>query len=110
MKTARNKQASLLLALLLSAVWLLPTQANSAIRSWRGADGAAVSPQAGCPVEVLREHLTVEIGGLPQPFADLPDASVTAEYTLLNPTEELAAASRCAVLSATRAQSPSSPR
>lgn len=88
MKTARNKQASLLLALLLSAVWLLPTQANSAIRSWRGADGAAVSPQAGCPVEVLREHLTVEIGGLPQPFADLPDASVTAEYTLLNPTED----------------------
>ena len=87
MKTARNKQAALLLALLLSAAWLLPAQANSAIRSWRGAEGVAVSPEAGCPVEVLREHLTLEIGGLPQSDGNRPDASVTAEYTLYNPTE-----------------------
>lgn len=81
---------AILLCLLFVGCSMLPAQANSAIKSWHGVNGSVLSAVDGCPVEVLNERLTIEVNEFPSGdgFSKVPDASVTAEYTLKNPTEE----------------------
>lgn len=84
---------AVLLCLLLAGGAVLPAGANSAMKTWRGVNGEALRAADGCPVEVLGETLTVDIGafpdaqGAPGNDASAGDASVTAEYTLKNPTD-----------------------
>lgn len=64
--------------------------ANSAPPYWFGTDASGVILNGDtCPVEVESEHLTLQIGDFPN-FSDPSSyrASMTAEYTFYNPTEE----------------------
>ncbi len=73
----------------------ISASANSAPAYWYGSDGTGVVPaEENCPVEVEREHLTLEIPTLPQASYssqeefDAYNARFTAEYTFYNPTDE----------------------
>lgn len=102
MKKAMWKtSAAVLIAALLAAAPAagaygnISASANSAPAYWFGTDGTGVVPaEEKCPVEVEREHLTLEIPTLPQAsYAsqeefDGYEARFTAEYTFYNPTDE----------------------
>jgi len=77
----------LLICTLLLSASVLPCFANSAVRDWEGATGlGVVSGDGECPIEVLHETLTFDIPHFPD-SADAYRASVSAEYTLFNPTD-----------------------
>ena len=79
-----------LTAVLLTLVFIVPVSANSAIKSWHGSSGnGAYIMDEDCPVICEREDLLFEIGSFPDAFEELQayDASVTAVYTLHNPTD-----------------------
>lgn len=102
MKENGKKIASALLAAALLAAapaagvcGKISASANSAPAYWYGSDGTGVMPaKENCPVEVEREHLTLEISTLPQTSYssqeefDGYNARFTAEYTFYNPTDE----------------------
>ncbi|MBO4919273.1 MAG: hypothetical protein J5365_03860 [Erysipelotrichaceae bacterium] len=79
---------------LLALLCVVPVSANSAIKSWSGSDGNGVyTMEEDCPVVCLKEDLIFDIGSFPLDYfgsveeLSAYDASVTAVYTLNNPTE-----------------------
>ncbi|MBQ6478805.1 MAG: hypothetical protein IJI44_05480 [Erysipelotrichaceae bacterium] len=73
---------------------IVPVSANSAIKSWKGSDGnGTYVMEKDCPVICEKEELIFDIGSFPSAyFKDAEefsayDASVTAIYTLHNPTD-----------------------
>ena len=88
MRQSSKSVFALLAAGLLCLTFWLPAAANSALKSWSGVDGAALSPAEQCPVRVARELLTIRVDRLPELTGTPGEADVTAEYTLENPTDE----------------------
>lgn len=95
-----KKRLVFLFAALAGVLFFLPPKsasasANSAPAYWRGADGmGVVATDGNCPIEVTREELTFDISTLPETNYETAEqfagyrASVTAEYTFHNPTQE----------------------
>lgn len=86
--------ASILLALLVCLLAVVPASANSGPRYWRGTGGTGVvSGQGECPLVVEHETLTFDVPELPQSYYESTeaflqyDAKVTAQYTFYNPTD-----------------------
>ncbi len=88
MRQSLKSVYALLAAGLMCFTFLLPAAANSALKSWSGVNGAALSPAEQCPVRVAREQLTIRVDRLPGLNGAPGEADVTAEYTLENPTDE----------------------
>lgn len=92
MKHLKHFLAGLLALLSLTGI-LLPANANSAIWIWEGEEnsGSMVTGE-GCPVVVEKELLTFDIQSFPMKELRKGNkdysASVTAEYSLYNPSEE----------------------
>lgn len=96
----RKKWLAVVSAAFAGVACLLPAQlssasANSAPAYWAGSDGmGVVATDGNCPVEVTREELTFDISTLPEKEYETAEqfanykASVTAEYTFYNPTDD----------------------
>lgn len=84
----------LVIAVILAMTCVVPVSANSAIKSWHGTDGnGAYAMDEDCPVVCEKEDLIFDIGSFPSSYfgskeeLQAYDASVTAFYTLKNPTD-----------------------
>ncbi len=82
------------ICVLLCALTILPTSANSAQSYWEGVSTSGVLTTEGeCPLVVEHETLTFDIGAFPSNlYGSIEDylaydASVTAEYTFYNPSD-----------------------
>lgn len=80
--------------LLLSAVFIQPTHANSAQRHWSGTDSSgALVKDKNCPLEVDKELLTFDVQEFPKNYYNSSEeflaytGKVTAEYTFRNPAD-----------------------
>ena len=80
--------------LLLSAVFIQPTHANSAQRHWSGTDSTgSLIKDKNCPLVVDREVLTFDVQELPKNYYSSAEeflaytGKVTAEYTFRNPAD-----------------------
>lgn len=79
---------------LLTMISVVPVSANSAIKSWHGTDANDTYViDEDCPVVCEKEDLVFDIGSFPSSYfgskeeLQAYDASVTAVYTLKNPTD-----------------------
>ncbi len=89
-----QKIKPLVIAVLLAMSCVFPVSANSAIKSWSGSDVNGVyTMEDNCPVVCVKEDLVFDINSFPSAFFNSQegifsyDASVTAVYTLNNPTD-----------------------
>ena len=88
-----RKIGVLFTAALVILMSVLPVSANSAIKSWSGSDVNGVyTMEEDCPVVCMKEDLVFDIKSFPSVFHSSEgfssyDASVTAVYTLNNPTD-----------------------
>lgn len=80
--------------LLLSAVFIQPTHANSAQRHWSGTDSTgALVKEKNCPLVVDKELLTFDVQEFPKNYYNSAEefltytGKVTAEYTFRNPAD-----------------------
>lgn len=80
--------------LLLSAVFIQPTHANSAQRHWSGTDSTgALVKEKNCPLVVDKELLTFDVQEFPKNYYNSTEefltytGKVTAEYTFRNPAD-----------------------
>lgn len=80
--------------LLLSAVFIQPTHANSAQRHWSGTDSTgALVKDKNCPLVVDKELLTFDVQEFPNNYYNSTEeflaytGKVTAEYTFRNPAD-----------------------
>lgn len=80
--------------LLLSAVFIQPTHANSAQRYWSGTDSTgALVKEKNCPLVVDKELLTFDVQEFPKNYYNSTEefltytGKVTAEYTFRNPAD-----------------------
>ena len=80
--------------LLLSAVFIQPTYANSAQRHWSGTDSTgALVKDKNCPLVVDKELLTFDVQEFPKNYYNSTEeflaytGKVTAEYTFRNPAD-----------------------
>lgn len=80
--------------LLLSAVFIQPTHANSAQRHWSGTDSTgALVKDKNCPLVVDKELLTFDVQEFPKNYYNSTEeflaytGKVTAEYTFRNPAD-----------------------
>ena len=80
--------------LLLSAVFIQPTHANSAQRHWSGTDSTgALVKDKNCPLVVDKELLTFDVQEFPKNYYNSIEeflaytGKVTAEYTFRNPAD-----------------------
>ena len=80
--------------LLLSAVFIQPTHANSAQRYWSGTDSSgALVKDKNCPLVVDKELLTFDVQEFPKNYYNSTEeflaytGKVTAEYTFRNPAD-----------------------
>lgn len=89
-----KKICTIICALTLLVVAILPTAANSAQVHWQGTDatGAIISDKS-CPVVVEKEVLTFDLEQFPESYYSNVDeylgytGKVTAEYTFYNPAD-----------------------
>ena len=84
----------ILTVLLLSAVFIQPTHANSAQRHWSGTDSTgALVKDKNCPLVVDKELLTFDVQEFPKNYYNSTEeflaytGKVTAEYTFRNPAD-----------------------
>ena len=80
--------------LLLSAVFIQPTHANSAQRHWSGTDSTgALVKEKNCPLVVDKELLSFDVREFPKNYYNSTEeflaytGKVTAEYTFRNPAD-----------------------
>ena len=80
--------------LLLSAVFVQPTHANSAQRHWSGTDSTgALVKDKNCPLVVEKELLTFDVQEFPKNYYNSTEeflaytGKLTAEYTFRNPAD-----------------------
>ena len=80
--------------LLLSAVFIQPTHANSAQRHWSGTDSTgALVKDKNCPLVVDKELLTFDVQEFPKNYYNSTEeflaytGKLTAEYTFRNPAD-----------------------
>ena len=80
--------------LLLSAVFIQPTHANSAQRHWSGTDSTgALVKDKNCPLVVEKELLTFDVQEFPKNYYNSTEeflaytGKLTAEYTFRNPAD-----------------------
>ena len=85
--------------LLLSAVFIQPTHANSAQRHWSGTDSTgALVKDKNCPLVVDKELLTFDVQEFPKNYYNNIEeflaytGKVTAEYTFRNPADYMVTA------------------
>ena len=95
MKEVKRKVITVIFTvLLLSAVFVQSTHANSAQRHWSGTDSSgALVKDKSCPLAVDKELLTFDVQELPKNFYSGTEdflaytGRVTAEYTFCNPAD-----------------------
>ena len=90
----RKAISVILTVLLLSAVFIQPTHANSAQRHWSGTDSTgALVKDKNCPLVVDKELLTFDVQEFPNNYYNSTEeflaytGKVTAEYTFRNPAD-----------------------
>ena len=90
----RKVITALFTALLLGAVLIQPTYANSAQRHWSGTDSTgALVKEKNCPLVVDKELLTFDVQEFPKNYYNSTEeflaytGKVTAEYTFRNPAD-----------------------
>ena len=90
----RKVITALFTALLLGAVLIQPTYANSAQRHWNGTSGTGtLVKDKDCPLEVDKELLTFDVQEFPKNYYNSTEeflaytGKVTAEYTFRNPAD-----------------------
>ena len=90
----RKVITALFTALLLGAVLIQPTYANSAQRHWSGTDSTgALVKDKNCPLVVDKELLTFDVREFPKNYYNSTEeflaytGKVTAEYTFRNPAD-----------------------
>ena len=95
MKEVKRKVITVIFTvLLLSAVFIQSTHANSAQRHWSGTDSSgALVKDKNCPLAVDKELLTFDVQELPKNYYSGTEeflaytGRVTAEYTFCNPAD-----------------------
>ena len=95
----RKAISVILTVLLLSAVFIQPTHANSAQRHWSGTDSTgALVKDKNCPLVVDKELLTFDVQEFPKNYYNNIEeflaytGKVTAEYTFRNPADYMVTA------------------
>lgn len=95
MKEVKRKAITVIFTvLLLSAVFIQPTHANSAQRRWSGTDSTgALIKEKDCPLVVDKELLSFDVREFPKNYYNSTEeflaytGKVTAEYTFRNPAD-----------------------
>lgn len=95
MKEVKRKVITVIFTvLLLSAVFIQPTHANSAQRHWSGTDSTgSLVKDKNCPLVVDKELLTFDVQGFPKNYYNSIEefraytGKVTAEYAFRNPAD-----------------------